>query len=549
MSPAKRKAEADAVKAEAAVEQKHRDNGDVFECQCCFETVTINKITHCNGDTLHYFCLDCAKKNANNEMGNLRYKLICMSGDGCVASFSAVERQRFLDDNSLKALERIQLQAEIKQAGLEGFTSCPFCDYGEICDPVEFDREFRCRKTDCEKVSCRICKSESHLPLSCDESKRENRISGRHVLEEARTAALLKPCPKCNVPIFKDHGCNRLTCPCGGTMCDFCGKDITGVGYGHFSGEGGDERGKLCPTYDDIDVRRRNALKDAEATALKGVCARNPNLKPEDLDLDFRDNASSVPGRLSKNNRRRDDLTLQGYPFPGKLVPMEAALAVHPAMYPPRAAKVNLPVQFDLGPFGEDGGSGIPRNRALPPATHPAVAPANHAPVNHRSRHRVRHETLLPTLVPQPPFARGVIHREGFAVPQEPVYQHPSYLPAYGPMTIPHLYPMTTPKTPKPYLEPLPELAPTLHSYRQADLHKEADDLENLIQTYNRPIEYQVKRPNQPVENRTWRPSEPIHAQIRMFKGAVESRNRVYKKSKGDQDARVEKFLEDHTWR
>lgn len=548
MSPEKRKAEADAAKAEAAVEQMHRDNGDVFECQCCFETLTINKITHCDGDTLHYFCLDCARKNANNEMGNMRYKLICMSGDGCVASFSPMERERFLDDKALKALERMQLQAEIKQAGLEGFTSCPFCDYGAICDPVELDREFRCRKTDCEKVSCRICKSESHLPLSCDEYKQENRISERHVVEEARTAALLKQCPQCNVPIFKDEGCNRLSCPCGGTLCDFCGKNITGVGYSHFSGEGANGRGNLCPTYDDINARRRNALKNAEATALKGVCARNPNLNLNDLDLDFRDKASSIQGRLLKDDHHRGDLALQGLAFPDEPVHVEAAPAVPPAVRPPGAAKVHVPV---LDPYGDDGGLGIPRDRALtpprylPPATHPAVAPANHAPLDHRTRRRIRSDILSPPIIPQDPYKGEPIHREGFAFIQDPVYQHPSFLPAYGPITIPDLYPTTAAYR---YPRPLPEPALGLHSYRQVHPDSQTEEFKDLIGTYNRPGEHQVQRGNQPVENRTIRPNEPIDAQTHMFKGALERRNRLYKERSKDRDGRVEKFLEDSIW-
>ena len=308
MVTAKRRAEADALKAEAASEKLQRDNGDVFECQCCFDEFTINKITHCDGDTIHYFCLDCAKRNANNEIGKMRYKLICMSGDVCAASFSRSERNRFLDENALKALDRLQLQAEVKEAGVD-IVWCPFCDFGATCPPLQLDREFRCQGTDCGKISCRICKMESHVPLSCEDSKKENQLSERHLLEEARTAALLKKCPKCNVPILKDQGCNRLMCTCGGIMCDFCGMDITDVGYGHFRrDEGRNSKDKGCPTYDDSNARLRNAVKTAEADALKEARARNPELSPDALKIKFDDDAPAVAKKPAGNNRGRDYL-------------------------------------------------------------------------------------------------------------------------------------------------------------------------------------------------------------------------------------------------
>ena len=53
------------------------------------------------------------------------------------------------------------------QASIEGFVTCPFCDYGAILED-ENDKEFRCQNKECEKVSCRACRVESHIPLSCE---------------------------------------------------------------------------------------------------------------------------------------------------------------------------------------------------------------------------------------------------------------------------------------------------------------------------------------------------------------------------------------------
>ena len=262
-----------------------------MECQCCFDDYPINKLTHCDGDEPHFFCYECAQRNVMEEIGKSRYKLQCMDSSGCKASFSYGQKQRFLDEKTFEALERGQQQAQIRLAQLEGLSSCPFCDFAAICPPIDVDREFRCSNPECEKTSCRLCKVESHTPLTCAEARKENGISERHVVEEARTEALLRTCPKCNVKIIKEDGCNKVICPCGGWLCDYCGKDITKDGYNHFEGGVNGTRPatatRKCPTYDDLQIRRKANLEEAEAEALKKVRTENPSLTEEDLKIKF----------------------------------------------------------------------------------------------------------------------------------------------------------------------------------------------------------------------------------------------------------------------
>ncbi len=266
-----------------------------MECQCCFGDYAINKLTHCDGEEPHFFCFECAQRNVQEEIGQTRYKLQCMDGSGCKASFSHGEKQRFLDEKTFEAFERGHQQAQIRLAQLEGLSKCPFCDFAAICPPIEIDREFRCSNPECEKISCRLCKVESHTPLTCEEAKKEakkeNGVSERHVVEEARTEALLRTCPRCNVKIMKEDGCNKVICPCGGWLCDYCGKDITNDGYNHFEGgvQGGRglTAGRKCPTYDDLQIRRKNNLDKAEADALKQVRSQNPDLTEDDLKIKF----------------------------------------------------------------------------------------------------------------------------------------------------------------------------------------------------------------------------------------------------------------------
>src|ERR1700710_253921 len=77
-------------------------------------------------------------------------------------------RSIFLDENTIIALERNEQEAVLRMAGIENLESCPFCPYAAEYPPVEVDREFRCQAPECEKVSCRLCKLESHIPKSCE---------------------------------------------------------------------------------------------------------------------------------------------------------------------------------------------------------------------------------------------------------------------------------------------------------------------------------------------------------------------------------------------
>lgn len=305
----------------------------------------MNKITHCNGEETHFFCIECAERNAKTEIGNSRYKLTCMDGSGCTASFSHDQKERFLDAKSLETLDRMQQQTELRLAKLPNYVDCPFCDFGAICPPVHVDKEFRCGNEKCEKVSCRLCKLESHLPLTCEESRKENGISERHIIEEARTLALLRTCPKCKVSILKEDGCNKVVCTCGGMLCDYCGKDISAVGYVHFDGGTG-PAGKKCPTYDNFRVRRNKEVEKAEAEALKKIHRENPNIDANDLKIRFAETIKS-PSKQVQDYVPGNQLPGGEFPHPNRFHIHEDPYAI----YPNHLANNNVP---DLPPHLHD---------------------------------------------------------------------------------------------------------------------------------------------------------------------------------------------------
>ncbi|KAK0512374.1 hypothetical protein JMJ35_005502 [Cladonia borealis] len=297
-----RKAARDAKQAEDAEDQRLRAMGEVMECQCCYDDCIPPKMTHCDGEGCHFFCLDCAKTNANTVIGNSRYILQCMDGSGCKATFSRYERSRFLDDKTIEKLERLQQQDEIRMAEIQNLSTCPFCDFAAICVPVEEDREFRCHNPECEEVSCRLCKAKTHIPMSCEEFKKETGVSERRVIEEARTEALIRTCGKCQVRILKEEGCNKVICTsCSAVLCDYCGKDISKVMYNHFDGQGRappgvttNGPGAKCPLYDESNKRKDRQVEEAEKQAMAKVRAEHPDLSEDDLKIKFAESVEST---------------------------------------------------------------------------------------------------------------------------------------------------------------------------------------------------------------------------------------------------------------
>ena len=158
-------------------------------------------------------------------------------------------------------------------------------------------------------MSCRLCKAKSHIPLSCDEYKKENGVSERRIIEEARTEALIRTCGKCKVRILKEDGCNKVICTkCYAVLCDYCGKDISKQLYNHFDGQGRappgvntDEKSGKCPLYDESHKRKDQQVDKAEKEAMAKVRAEHPDLLEEDLKIRF------AKGLQPSNNQHPGD--------------------------------------------------------------------------------------------------------------------------------------------------------------------------------------------------------------------------------------------------
>ncbi|KAL4968418.1 E3 ubiquitin-protein ligase RNF216 [Aspergillus stella-maris] len=265
----------DEEEAERINEEEHVRTGNLVECQCCYGDVPANRCLPCEGEDLHFFCYTCVRRIADTQIGIMKYKLQCFDVSGCQAAFNRSLLREVLGSAIMNKLDSLQQEDEIRLAGLEGLEDCPFCSYKAVLPPVEEDKEFRCENSSCKAVSCRLCQEKSHIPMSCEENRKDKGLSERHQVEEAMSKALIRNCPRCQLPIIKADGCNKMYCTkCGTYMCYLCQKDISKELYNHF--------GRGC-RQEDQPQRDSREIQKAEREAMDKILAENPDITEEQI--------------------------------------------------------------------------------------------------------------------------------------------------------------------------------------------------------------------------------------------------------------------------
>lgn len=260
--------------------------GNISDCGCCFVEYALNRMVHCDGETLHWFCRDCARTMAETQIGLSKYRLDCMSTDGCTGGFALDQKEIFLDGHSMTALDRIEQEAVLREAGIENLETCPQCPFAAEYPPIEEDKEFRCLNPDCAVTSCRSCRKETHVPKTCAEAALDNGHSARHEIEEAMSAALIRMCNKCSAPFIKENGCNKMTCTkCRNIQCYVCSKSCD---YSHFNDASRGGKTGNCPLFDDgygVEKRHQEEVRAAEELARKKALEMHPEVQADLLEF------------------------------------------------------------------------------------------------------------------------------------------------------------------------------------------------------------------------------------------------------------------------
>ena len=109
----------------------------------------------------------------------------------------------------------------------------------------------------------------------------ENKLSAKHMVEEAMSNALIRKCNKCKNPFLKESGCNKMKCMCGNTQCFVCSSDVTD--YTHYTEM---KEGEKCPLYGDTQALLTKNVATAQEQAIERVLATRTSLEDDDIRVD-----------------------------------------------------------------------------------------------------------------------------------------------------------------------------------------------------------------------------------------------------------------------
>ena len=295
------------IEADNLADQKAQ--GAIVQCKCCFEDeIPLNRAVGCGGAEVHFFCFSCVRQLADTQVGMMKHEMACMDESGCAVPLSIGGIGQAVTIKIIDKLAFYQQQAEIMAANIEGLEQCPFCEFKAICEPIEVEPVFFCQNPDCGRPSCRKCHENTHLPRTCQEAKADKGLSARHQVEEARSEAMMRPCPKCAVKIVKEYGCNKMICTkCGCLICYVCKQDISSGregGYEHFN-----RVGSKCKLYDNEGPdRHQEEADEAEREAIKRVRNENQDVEEDTLRVDLdKDGNRRDGGRQANPRPRRPD--------------------------------------------------------------------------------------------------------------------------------------------------------------------------------------------------------------------------------------------------
>ncbi|KAF3064071.1 hypothetical protein GL218_01990 [Daldinia childiae] len=452
------KAIKDAEVVRKAEEEKNfahaKSIGEVVECGCCFDEFPLNRMIHCDSEDVHWFCRNCMRSQVETNIGLSKYEISCMSMDGCEAGFSVDQKRQFLNKKLRVALERLEQEAVLRMAGIENLETCPFCPYAAEYPPVEVDKEFTCVNPGCEKVSCRLCRKETHIPKTCAEAANDHGIDARHVLEEAMSAALIRNCNNCKNPYLKINGCNKICCTkCRTMQCYVCRQTIKD--YRHFDDSSRGGKNGQCPLFDKTEERHQQEVQQAEEKARQRMLEDNTNITEDALKINISEEV------LRDDQKRRKGNLGQGAPgipaaeflnnMNNRIDQLQRLArerqAAHPLIQPPAQPVAVAGGPQAVGPqaVGQDAvGRGPP---LLPPMQLPAQFRVLYQEEFNRQLAVLRGRVppvppapgaVLPPLMQPPqigrPVPRGAPPVLNRGVPQyQPMYQ-PAYQPPYQPI-------------------------------------------------------------------------------------------------------------------
>jgi hypothetical protein len=238
-----------------------------IECSCCCDDKTIEDFGQCTDG--HLICKKCIKTHAENTIyQQLSCKVNCIDCNAkCFGEFDEDTLTIILEPRVLSEYKNLKKITEIKELCIDDINIklCQHCGAGTDIGNIE---QYLLVCMECFKDTCLKCNQVDHPGKPCH-SLGNIVQNKRQEIEDKMTEALIVKCNKCNTSIFKNEGCNKVTCVCGTHNCYICKETITkAVGYSHFCREHNCKKNNgskcdMCHLWEQNTKNRvLNAVKD-----------------------------------------------------------------------------------------------------------------------------------------------------------------------------------------------------------------------------------------------------------------------------------------------
>jgi len=191
-------------------------------CVICADDLTVQNAL-VNEFCSHVFCRECWTRHVQVQIEEGRANSIrCMMHKCAVVVGPAVTNLISLDKAVRDRFEQAMLSHMVEvNPRVTWCPSQPCCGRAiRVSDSSTSRIDCECA---CEEVFCFACKDASHSPAPCEWARLWKKLCDAESANATFIARHCKPCPKCGKNIFKQDGCNHVTCTCGQSMCWLCG--------------------------------------------------------------------------------------------------------------------------------------------------------------------------------------------------------------------------------------------------------------------------------------------------------------------------------------
>ena len=197
---------------------------ETFECAICMDIKLKNEIItlQCN----HSFCSTCVYEHIDNAINNNSIPIKCPDGS-CGVEFTEEFVKLCVNEETFKKYQKFMKRYQISLIVNAVYCPHPNCESYALKPENANDNNKQIILTclENEHSFCMNCRQLPHKGRDCNLKEEE----GWSVFRKENH---LKKCPQCGIEIYKDFGCNHMTCTkCHYQFCWICGKKYTSSHY------------------------------------------------------------------------------------------------------------------------------------------------------------------------------------------------------------------------------------------------------------------------------------------------------------------------------